>query len=209
MHKIAPIRALVATACALPILAAGCQEEPLPLFDEQGTWVLSLFSLEDGDPISDFGSGLRQEKYMIFYDKDAKVVATAACSDSMGEQGVKASQCDLSGEQGYACRCFNYEFDETRMTWTEFVPKGQPKPPEPGEEDIANGAVPPDQGVRIQLEEYSPDTYNDTWRYTPLPFGVFDSNGVTSQYVFQGRSEASFDGTGCRKVCGIAGEPAM
>ena len=132
MHKIALIRALVATACALPILAAGCKDEPIPLFDEEGTWVLSLFALEDGDPIGGFGSSLRQDKYMIFYDKDAKIVATAACNDSMGEQGLKTSQCDLPKEQGgYYCRCFNYEFDETAMTWTEFVPKGQPTPPAP------------------------------------------------------------------------------
>ncbi|WP_434423485.1 hypothetical protein [Nannocystis pusilla] len=210
MHKTALIRALVATTCALPVLAGGCKEEPIPLFDEHGTWVLSLFALEDGNVISDFGSGLRQEKYMIFFDKEAKVVATAACNDSMGEQGLKASQCDLTAEQGgYYCRCFEYEYDETEMLWTEFVPKGQPAPPEPSEEDIDAGVVPPKNGVRIQLEEYSPEAYNDTFRYKPLPFGVFDSNGVTSQYVFQGRSEAFFDATGCRQVCGIAGEPEM
>ncbi|MCY1055267.1 hypothetical protein [Nannocystis sp. SCPEA4] len=210
MHKIALIRALVATACALPILAAGCKDEPIPLFDEEGTWVLSLFALEDGDPIGGFGSSLRQDKYMIFYDKDAKIVATAACNDSMGEQGLKTSQCDLPKEQGgYYCRCFNYEFDETLMTWTEFVPKGQPTPPAPSEEDVMNGVVPPDAGVRIALEEYSPDTYNDTYRYTPLPFGVFDSNGTTSQFIFQARSVASFDVTGCREVCGIGAEAEM
>lgn len=210
MHKIALIRALVATACALPILAAGCKDEPIPLFDEEGAWVLSLFALEDGDPIGGFGSSLRQDKYMIFYDKDAKIVAAAACNDSMGEQGLKTSQCDLPKEQGgYYCRCFNYEFDETLMTWTEFVPEGQPTPPAPSEEDKMNGVVPPDAGVRIALEEYSPDTYNDTYRYTPLPFGVFDSNGTTSQYIFQARSEASFDVTGCREVCGIGAEAEM
>jgi len=210
MPKIALIRALVATACALPILAAGCKDEPIPLFDEEGTWVLSLFALEDGDAIGGFGSSLRQDKYMIFYDKDAKIVATAACNDSMGEQGLKQSQCDLSKESGgYYCRCFNYEFDETLMTWTEFVPEGQPAPPAPTEEDLMNGVTAPDAGVRIQLEEYSPDTYNDTYRYRPLPFGVFDSNGLTSQYIFQSRSGAAFDVTGCREVCGIEAEPQM
>jgi hypothetical protein len=206
MHNSALIRALVATACALPILTAGCkEEEPGPLFDEGGTWVLLFFRLADGDILGDFGSSLRQGKYMLYFDKEAEVVAAAACNDSMGVQGVKQSLCDLTKEQGgYYCRCFNYEFEESTMTWTEFVPKGQPRPPEPDEDAMAAGAVSPGTPVRIQLEEYSPDTYNDTYRFTPLPFGVFDSNGSTSQYVFQIRGASTFDATGCREVCGIA-----
>lgn len=211
MHQPALIRALVATACALPILAAaGCKEEPTPLFDEEGTWVLKYFKLEDGDDIGDFGSPQRQEKYMIYYDKKAEVVAAAACNDSMGSQGLTSSQCDLPKELGgYYCRCFTYEFELDAMTWTEFVPEGQPAPPAPTEEELMMGVIPPESGVRIPLEEYDPDNTNNTYRYRTLPYGVFDSNGISSEYVFQSRGPAVFDATGCREVCGIAAEPAM
>lgn len=212
MHYSALIRALVASACALTILtAAGCkQEEPGPLFDEGGSWVLLFFRLADGDLLSDFGSALRQNKYMVYFDKEANIVAAAACNDSMGKQGLRESLCDLPKEQGgYYCRCFNYEFEEATMTWTEFVPKGQPRPPEPGDEDKDAGVVASGSPVQLEVEEYSPDTYNDTYRFTPLPFGVFDSNGRTSEYVFQARGAAAFDATGCREVCGIGAAAEM
>ena len=212
MHNPALIRALVATACALPILSAtGCkEEEPSALFDEEGAWVLKLFKLEDGLALSDFGSPLRQEKFMLYYDKEAAVVAAAACNDSMGVQGVTASQCDLPKEAGgYYCRCFSYEYDDDTMVWTEFVPDGQPAPPAPTEDELAMGVSAPDAGVLIALEAYDPDSTNNTYRYTPLPYGLFDSNGASSEYVFQSRGPATFDATGCREVCGIAAEPAM
>lgn len=212
MHHPALIRALVATACALPILAsAGCKEEPTKLFDEEGAWKLLLFRLEDGDDIGKFGSTLRDDKFMIYFDPKAEVVAAAMCNDSMGNQSVTQSQCDQTKEMGgYYCRCFTYEFDQAEMTWTEFVPEGQPAPPEPSEDELGMGVAKPADGVRIKLAEYDPDTYNNTYRFQPLPYGVFDSNGVTSEYVFQAVAPSVFDqGTGCREVCGIGAAPAM
>lgn len=203
MAHSAPTRASLATAfaLALPLLAAGCKDEPIPLFDEEGTWVLTLFKIADGDEVGGFGSVSRENKFMIYYDATDKVVATATCNDSMGNQSLTQSLCDLPKEAGgFVCRCFSYEFDETLMTWTEFVPEGQPAPPTPTEE----GAAAPGQGVRISLEAY-PDISN-TYRYEPLPFGLFESNGLTSEYVFQQRGPAEFDKTGCRDVCGIAAE---
>lgn len=206
------IRALVATACALPILAAAsCKEEPTNLFDEDGAWKLLYFKLEDGDDIGGFGSALREGNFMIYLDQKAKVVATAACNDSMGNQGVTSSQCDVPKELGgYYCRCFNYEYDVDFMTWTEFVPEGQPAPPEPTEDDIQNGVQKPSAGVRIKLAEYDPDNFNETYRFQPLPWRVFDSNGVSSEYVFQAINPMLFDEkSGCREICGIGAEAPM
>lgn len=200
-------RALLATACALPILAAGCQEEPQPLFDEDGTWVLILFKLADGDEVGDFGSAARAGKFMINYDAAKQVVAAAMCRDSAGDTSVTSSQCDDHTNPGgtYYCRCFNYEYDLTEMTWTEFVPEGQPAPPEPSDKEKEAGALESGNPVRVALEEYP--NYSNTYRYTPLPFGLFDSDGVTSQFVFQQRGQMEFEKTGCSAVCGI-GEPA-
>ncbi len=197
-------RALLATTCTVPLLLAGCKEEPIPLFDEEGAWVLLYFRLTDSDELTDFGSASRNGKFMIYYDSASKKVAAATCNDSMGDQSLTKSLCDLPKEDGgYYCRCFDYEYDETLMTWTEYVPKGQPEPPIPTDEGVAA----PGQGVRISLEVY-PDKSN-TYRYEPLPFGVFESDGLTSEYVFQQRGAAEFDKTGCREVCGIGAAEGM
>jgi hypothetical protein len=195
-------RALLTAVCAATVLVAGCQEDPQPLFDEDaGAWVLTLFKLEDSDEIDDFGSVMRVDKFMIAYDKAKKVVAAAACNDSMGNQGVKESLCDRTGPEGYACRCFNYEFNESQMQWVEFLPEGQPMPAEPDEEQQMMGALPFGSAYQIALEAYP--GYSNTYRYDTLPFGVFDSNGYSSEHVFQLRDRSKFDTTGCAAVCGF------
>lgn len=210
MPSPALLRALVATACALPILAtASCKEEgPTTLFDEDGAWKLLYFKLEDGDQIGGFGSTLRQGKYMLYFDKKAKVAAAASCKDSADDSGVLTSLCDVPKEKGgYACRCFNYEYDDDQMTWTEFVPDGQPAPPEPTEAELDEGARSPKDPILVNLAEYDPDNFNNTYRFSPLPYGLFNSNSRTSEYVFQAVSPAVFDNTtGCREVCGIPPE---
>lgn len=207
----APVRAALATVCALPItlLVAGCQEDPQPLFDEDGTWVLQYFKLEDGDEIGGFGATARVGKFMINYDTDKKIVAAATCNDSMGDQSVTSSQCDVhtNPDGVYYCRCFSYQYELTEMTWTEFVPDGQPAPPTPTAADIEAGALEPGTGIRIALEEYQ--GYSNTYRYEPLPFGLFDSNGVSSEYVFQQRGKAEFEPTGCNAICGIGDAAAQ
>lgn len=195
-------RALLTAACAGTVVVVGCQEEPQPLFDEDaGAWVLQLFRLEAGDDIGDFGSTDRTEKYFISYDKAKQIVAAATCNDSSGNQSVTESLCDLSGPEGYTCRCFNYEFDQTSMTWTEFKVDGQPPPPEPDEEQQGMGALPVGTPYQIALDIYQ--GYSNTYRYRPLPFGLFDSNGHDSEYVFQLRDKSKFAATGCDAVCGF------
>lgn len=206
-HPLLP-RALLTAVCAATALVAGCQEEPQPLFDEaDGAWMLTFFKLDDGDEIGGFGSGIRNEKFMIAFDAQKKIAAAAACDDSMGNQHLRESLCDRTGPEGYACRCFEYEFDETLMTWKEFLPDGQPMPAEPTEEEQMMGALPFGSPVRIALEVY-PD-YSNTYRYKPLPFGVFDSNGYSSEYVFQLRDISVFDTTGCAAVCGFTSAAPM
>ncbi|HEY8376110.1 MAG TPA: hypothetical protein VIK91_06460 [Nannocystis sp.] len=212
MPSPALLRALMATACALPILATtSCKEEegPTTLFDEEGAWKLLYFKLEDGDQIGGFGSTLRQGKYMVYFDKTAKIVAAASCKDSAGDSGVLTSSCDLPKEEGgYVCRCFTYEFEDDRMTWIENEVDGQPPPPQPTDKQLDEGVKKPGDPIVINLAAYDPDNFNNTWRFQPLPYGLFDSNGLSSEFVFQAVSPMVFDGTtGCREVCGIAPAP--
>lgn len=193
-------RALPNAVCAA-LLFSGCQEEPQPLFDEDaGAWVLTLAKVEDGDSIEGLGSAMRSDKFMIAYDKPGKRVAAASCVDSMGNQSIKRSLCDGIPTR-YACRCFEYEYDLTEMTWVEYLPDGQPMPEEPDEEEQMMGALPFGSGYRIALEAYA--GFGNTYRYSTLPFGVFDSNGYSSEHVFQLRAKDVFDATGCAAVCGF------
>ena len=72
---------------------------------------------------------------------------------------------------------------------------------EPSAADQEMGVAKPGVGIRIALEEYP--GYSNTYRYQPLPYGLFDSNGLTSEYVFQQRGKAEFEPTGCNTICGI------
>ena len=85
------------------------------------------------------------------------------------------------------------------MLWTEFTPKGGTPPPAPPEDSTAPK---PGEAYSIVLEAY-PDS-SSTYRFSRLPYGLFNSDGETTKYVFQGRSDAQFLDTGCNDYCGIA-----
>lgn len=191
----------------LPFLGASCvllafaslacgEDEPVPLFDEQGAWILTKFDL-DGKGLGSFDVGYRQDKFMIYFDQPSQVVAAAACLDSMGRTDLTQTLCDTGK---FACRCFSYEFMETQMTWTEFAPKGG-KLPDPPPKD-ANVPAPGDPVV-FAVESF-PES-GGTYRYSTLPYGLFNSNGdpSASEFVFQSRNASVFMPTGCIETCGI------
>ena len=186
--------------CALVMVTSSCKdEEPIPLFDEQGTWYLKLFDL-DGTGLTNFDVGQREYQFMIHYDQEALVVATAGCIDSMGQTDITETLCDTATFQ---CRCFNYEFEETQMTWTEFTPKGGTKAADPP----ADSEVPKvGEPYSITVEDY-PES-GQTYRYSTLPYGLFNSDGTSSKYVFQTFGDEAFVATGCMDYCGIAAAPA-
>jgi hypothetical protein len=192
--------ALCALALAVTAISA-CNDEPVPLFDEQGTWSLTKFDI-DGKGLTTFDVGSREDKFLLHYDQDAKIVAAAACLDSMGRTDLTTTLCDTGK---FACRCFNYEFTEKQMVWTEFPPKDGELPPPPPED----AAVPaPGEPVTFAVENY-PES-GQTYRYDTLPYGLFNSDGdpAASEFVFQSRGDAPFIATGCIEVCGIPVAPA-
>lgn len=181
--------------CALAFAGlGGCDDEPIPLFDEQGTWALVKFDL-DGTGLTTFDVGVREEKFMIHYDSEKAVVAAASCLDSMGRVDITTSLCDTGTFQ---CRCFNYTYEETAMTWSEFAPEGGALPPAPPEDAMAQA---PGDPVGIGLEAF-PES-GQTYRYSTLPYGLFNSDEKTTKFVFQSRGDAGFMATGCMEACGI------
>ena len=188
--------ALCVLAAVAFTAAGGCDDEPVPLFDEQGTWVLQLFDI-DGMGLTKFDVGTREGKFMIHYNQESKIVASAGCLDSMGRTDITQTLCDTDK---YACRCFNYEFTEKQMVWTEFAPEGGALPPPPPEDA---GVPAPGEAVTFAVEAY-PES-GSTYRYSTLPYGLFNSDGDpnASEFVFQSRGDTPFIATGCMEICGI------
>jgi hypothetical protein len=172
----------------------GCDDDPIPLFDEQGTWALVKFDL-DGKGLTSFDVGARAEKFLIHFNQEKSIVAAASCLDSMGRVDLTTTLCDTGTFQ---CRCFNYTFEETLMTWSEFAPEGGALPPDPPEDAMAQK---PGDPVPIGLETY-PES-GQTYRYSTLPYGLFNSDEETTKYVFQSRGDAAFMATACMEPCGI------
>ena len=71
------------------------------------------------------------------------------------------------------------------------------------------GAARPDGRGRRGAGPGRADRARGLPRQEQLPFGVFESDGLTSEYVFQQRGAAEFDKTGCREVCGIGAAEGM
>jgi len=189
------LRVSLLTVAAIATLASGCKDdEPIPLFDEQGTWFLKLFDI-DGTGLTNFDLAQRENQFLIHFDQESKIVASSGCLDSMGQTDITETLCDIDTFQ---CRCFTYEFEETRMTWTEFTPKGKTPVPDPPMESTAPKVGEP---YTITVEAY-PES-GQTYRYSTLPYGLFNSDGETSRYVFQTFGDMAFEATGCMKYCGI------
>ena len=195
-HQLRVSLSSLAAICALAMVAGSCKdEEPIPLFDEQGTWYLKLFDLE-GTGLTKFDVAQREYQFLIHFDQEAKIVASAGCIDSMNRTDITETLCDLGTFQ---CRCFNYEFEETQMTWTEFTPKGGMKADDPPMDSTAPKVGEP---YTINVEAY-PES-GQTYRYSTLPYGLFNSDGETTRYVFQTYGDAAFEATMCMDYCGIA-----
>lgn len=168
--------------------------DPGPLFDERGTWAVFEFDLDgSGEQTVDV---TRLDKFLLHYDPDLAIVAAAACLDSMGDSGIDSSLCDL---EQFVCRCFDYTFSDTTMVWTEFVPAGNPPPPEPPAD---SGAPKPGEAHALAVETH-PGAM--AYRHGPLPYAVFSSDGLVSSHALQRRGDSLFEPTGCREICGITG----
>ena len=171
--------------CALTVLAGACKEEGRDvLFEEDGTWSLFQYDYE-GKGLAPFDNAARVDQFLLHFNMEAGVVAAASCLDSMDRTDLANTLCDLNKFQ---CRCFEYTYEKSAMSWTEVEPKG--------------GTVADPKTTGISLEDY-PD-FNSTYLFTPLPEGLFNSDGTSSRYLFQPRGNSLFEVTGCLDACGIA-----
>ncbi len=191
---ISKLPVLCILGCVLASASCG-DDEPLKLFDEQGTWVMTRFNL-DGAELKKHNISEREDKFMIHFNEAQGIVAAAGCIDSMDRTSITETLCDLDI---FVCQCFNYTFEEDRMIWTAFAPEGGSLPPPPPEDA---GVVSPGEPHGLAVELFA--EMGNTYRYTSLPYGLFNSDGLISSYVFQARGDTVFMPTGCMEACGIA-----
>lgn len=160
----------------------GCPEEDTRLFDETGVWALEQFALE-GTGFQSIDQS-RVNRFLLRFSPDEGVVAAANCHNEGASMGVTDSTCDLSAATStWACRCFAYSFDESRMVWQEFAPGEDPPP-------IGDPAVEDSGAHEIMLEATSAQR---TYQFGSLPDGLFESDGQTSKHVFQIKATSIWD----------------
>lgn len=145
------------------------------LFDETGVWALERYTL-DGGPYLDIAQN-RKGLFLLRFKPEDGVVATAACSEQNTEVDVNASNCTNAALATWTCRCFAYTYEGDQMVWQEFVP----------------GHTPPAVGgpaAHVLFVGEDPGGDAAGQRFGPLPESLYNSDGETSQYVFQRRNDA-------------------
>ncbi|MEE9385980.1 MAG: hypothetical protein V3V08_21420 [Nannocystaceae bacterium] len=90
----------------------------------------------------------------------------------------------------WECQCYSYSgHSETSQTWLHYQPKSGSEPPDPHNDADNSSTTSP--------TEVGPNTY----RFSPLPNPLFDSDGESSGYVFRHKAEILGVGHDSFPVC--------
>ncbi|NVB39363.1 hypothetical protein G6O69_16085 [Pseudenhygromyxa sp. WMMC2535] len=193
---------------------SSCKEEDTRLFDEEGVWALESYSL--------LGTGyqsidqLRKNLFLLNFSSGDGVVAAANCHSEGGGSGVNEANCVDGANSTWDCRCFAYEYDESRMVWQEFTP-GDAPPAVGFPDNAADGGDEGDEegsGAHEILLEATGAT--QTYEFASLPEGLFDSDGSISKHVFQKKADTIWtaadideDGTPDLDECAMSCFPSL
>ncbi len=195
------------------LVATACADDPGPgtLFEEDGVWELTSLALS-GSGLESL-SGNRAGTFLMKFDRENDVVQTAMCSNRENST-PQNSECRGFTDSQWYCQCFGYDFVEDEMAWLQFEAGGMPpivkvgKEPEAADEaggetetdsdggsDDSGGAPvdPAPEGGVHDLTVAEVVGTAATVDYTPLPAGVFGSDGVSSKFVFQKKAASVFD----------------
>ena len=206
--------ALIATALS----TTGCKDDPGPgkLFDEDGAWELSTFALEGSGTEAITMS--RRGDFLMKFDEENGVVQTAMCSNDDVDDPTN-SECEGFTDSMWICQCFAYDFVEDQMAWLAFeagstppmVKVGEIETPDAGDAEAGSGGDTDTDGAGSDGgeadaggEEAPPSGIHQfsvaevagsaaTFDFTPLPAGVFGSDGLVSKYTFVKKAPSAFD----------------
>jgi hypothetical protein len=168
---------------ALPaLLASGCKEEEPPLFDETGVWSVEKYAL-DGGVLEDVPQE-RKNGFLFNFNPDLGVLAVGSCK-SADNQTIESAICVSNPNAAYwECQCFAYTFDKSRMVWQEFLPGEMPP-------IVGDPTVEGSEAFEVLVEVFP--GLGRGYLFSPLPMGVFDSDGDLSKYVLQQKSLAVWE----------------
>jgi len=193
---------------AATVHMAACADDPGPgkLFEEDGVFELRRFALE-GSGLEEV-SGNRAKTFFLKFDEAAGVVQTAMCSNDDIDDPTN-SECTGFTDSLWMCQCFGYGFEEDQMAWQGFEAGGTVPIVKVGqeevEEDPIEGDTDTDGGSGGGDDEPAPEAGGihqftvaesageaATFDFTPLPAGVFGSDGLVSKFVFQKKAGSLF-----------------
>lgn len=194
------------------LVATACADDPGPgkLFDEDGTWELKSLALS-GAGLEDI-PGNREGDFLMKFDAENKVVQTAMCSNRENST-PNNSECQGFEDAQWFCQCYGYDFVEDQMAWQMFEAGNMPPVVKVGEEPeasevgggtdtdtdggsgggTAGGGEPVPAGGVHQLTVIEVLGTAATVDFTPLPAGVFGSDGMASKFIFQKKAASVFD----------------
>lgn len=206
------LRSLISSALVAAALSVtGCADDPGPgkLFDEDGVFELTRFAL-GGSGLEEV-SGTKAKTFFLKFDETAGVVQTAMCSNDDIDDPTN-SECSGFTDSMWICQCFGYGFEEDQMAWQEFEAGGTIPIVKVGQEEVeedpaegdtdtdggsgggeAGGDEPAPAGAIHQFTVAESAGEAATFDFTPLPAGVFGSDGLVSKFVFQKKAGSLFD----------------
>jgi len=206
------LRSLISSALlAAALNMAACADDPGPgkLFEEDGVFELTRFAL-GGSGLEELSSQ-KAKTFFLKFDSENKVVQTAMCSNDDIDDPTN-SECSGFTDAMWFCQCFGYGFEEDQMAWQEFDAGGTIPVVKVGQEEVeedpvegdtdtdggsgggdAGGDEPAPAGAVHQFTVAESAGEAATFDFTPLPEGVFGSDGVVSKFVFQKKAPALFD----------------
>lgn len=202
-----PPRVVLGAALVTALLGTACKEDPPPgkLFDEDGAWELVQFDLDGSGytPVVMPGVTVRDEAFLLKLDAKARVAQTAMCAETENQSPENSPCRGAVQDTLWFCHCFAYAFVEDQMQWRQFQPGdtppkvefdadgGSPSGPATGGSGGETGASDPAADTMIQLSEI-PGVQGE-YEFSPLPIGVFGSDGMVSRFRFQQRVPSIFN----------------
>jgi hypothetical protein len=210
--SVCPLRSVrtgfLSVATLLLSQAAGCSGDdgPEKLVDEQGVWSLLSYDLTGEGSLRQVDAMTRGDAFLLQFDSSNDVVTAAWCG--LDESDTPSnSTCRLQPDAArWFCRCFAYAYEGSQMRWGEFdagaVPPNvtlagtEPVPSDDEGETDANGGGGGGGGDGLIILS-GVAGQAATYDFTPLPEGVFASNGETSKYRMQQKAPRLFDDVTC------------
>jgi hypothetical protein len=152
------------------------------LFDEDGVYSLERYDL-DGAGFSEIDSNTRENAFLMKLDAGARVAQVAMCGETEGDLPSDSLCRVLGGEtSSWFCSCYAYAFGGSEMLWRPFSPDETPP-------DVAFPGESGDTQIVVEIVEGVAGMHE----FSPLPEGVFGSDGVDAAFRFQLVAPSIFD----------------